>query len=545
MMKILLVTEKCSKSDRDGGARLVSTLQKAFGSSLEVMQFGRPGDSNAQWQFEYPFKLHNRFESRIANAAFIMDKVKGVEAAFTHIFFVHISMQFGLVCLPLKKGIEIWTFPMFLTPSYVASNEKVPESYFRLEQSTLAQSKNIITPSYLEKRQLTKIYHIPEERIHVIPRGVDLELLEPKVRSAEGGLQFCSLGSIKPQKNTLGLVQLFCKIQTKFPKASLSIIGPIQNSGYFTQVCTEVEQLGLSKAVEFVGYVPPEKLFCALEGRHFHLSVSKCETFGRSIFETLASGIPNIARKADNAAADFLKHLPYARFVNNDDEALTEIEKILTNLPKLSVMAQEVGRLYDDRILSKLLVSRIRKSDTMAVSDFDGTLYHKNDPQKTQKSIDSFQRFSMRVICSARPLQDLIDQLRRYRLKVDWIIALSGSVIADGGGKILWTCPLNLEDIVRLKHLLPQGQVVEVEGKVHQIAVHARQRLDFFDFRTEIYQGMAFIAHWNASKLQAILWLVNHIDWQGQVCPFGDGPYDAEFLTYFGKAFANNEVIYV
>jgi hydroxymethylpyrimidine pyrophosphatase-like HAD family hydrolase len=49
----------------------------------------------------------------------------------------------------------------------------------------------------------------------------------------------------------------------------------------------------------------------------------------------------------------------------------------------------------------------------------------------------------------------------------------------------------------------------------------------------EIYQGMAFINDWQASKLQAVLRLLRHIDWHGQVRAFGDGPYDNELLTYF------------
>ncbi len=218
-MRILLITEKCSpkETQRDGGARLVDTLKRAFGDSLSIMQFGPETDSSAERSFPYPYNLPNRFERRLANAEFIMRQVKAVEHAFTHLIFVHISMQFGLVHLPLRKDLEIWTFPMFLTPSYIASGEIVPEEYRQMEQLSLLMSKQILTPSHLERCQLIDHYSIPLERIHVVPRGVETKLLVPKIRILSGPPKFCSIGSIKPQKNTLGLLRLFAHAWQDFP----------------------------------------------------------------------------------------------------------------------------------------------------------------------------------------------------------------------------------------------------------------------------------------------------------------------------------------
>src|SRR5690606_26298221 len=100
-----------------------------------------------------------------------------------HVIFSHISMQFGLVDVSLREDLNIWTFPMFLTPSYRASGEIVPERYFQAEYQALKKSKNIVTPSHLEKRQLVETYAIPSERIHIIPRGVNTRFLAPKIRT--------------------------------------------------------------------------------------------------------------------------------------------------------------------------------------------------------------------------------------------------------------------------------------------------------------------------------------------------------------------------
>jgi glycosyltransferase involved in cell wall biosynthesis len=534
-VKILLITEKCSpdETQRDGGARLVDTMKRAFGDSLSIMQFGPETDSSATWRFDYPFDLTNRFERRLANAHFVAEQVKAVEQSFTHVIFVHVSMQFGLVNLPLREEIHIWTFPMFLTPSYRASGEVVPESYLEMERLTLVSSKNILTPSHLERRQLIEFYSIPEERIHVVPRGVDTRFLVPEVRFLDEPPKFCSVGSIKPQKNILGLIRLFANIRDRFPGATLRIIGPVQNSQYYKDVLTEIRRLGLYEIVELTGHLAPNKLSLATKDAHLHISTSTCETFGRSIFETLASGLPNIARATGNAAAEFLERLPYARFVDDDNEALDVIEEMLANLSKLSSMALEIGRLYDDEMLSRLLVAKICHKDVIAISDFDGTLFHKDDPEKTQRCLKAFQRFPMRVICTARPIHDLLDKLGSYNLEVDWIVGCSGSIVTDGEGKLLWRIPLDLDDVARLEALIPQTRRIEVEGETLQIAAPVELLPNIFGLRVEVYQGIAFISHWEASKFHAVHRLLHHINWSGRVRVFGDGPYDAELLTYF------------
>ena len=528
-MKILLVTEKCSPNaeQKDGGARLVETLKSAFKESLSIMQFGTARDTSPTWRFDYPFDEQNRFKRRLANAHFIAEKIKAVENSFTHVVFIHISMQFGLVSLPLREDVEIWTFPMFLTPSYQASGEIVPHDYTAMEKLALAHSKIILSPSQFERRQLTQFYSIAEERIHVVPRGIDTKLLAPHIRTLDGPPQFCSIGSIKPQKNTLGLLRLFDEIQARHPGSSLRIIGPIQDQVYYEKVCAEIEKLRLQKLVECKGHIPPTDLPMSITDAHIHLSTSLCETFGRSIFETLASGLPNIARKTGNAAAEFLQHVPYAQFVDDNAAALDAIDAMLAQLPQLSAMAIEIGSLYDDEILSQLLAAKIGRKEILAISDFDGTLFHKDNPEKTVRCINAFRKFPARVICSARPLQNLQQVLKFYNLEVDWIIASSGSVVSNTGGEILWLTPLEPEDISAFS----EAKRIELAGQVLQLAMPITP--DLLGLRFETYEGTTFVAHWKASKLRAACRLLRHIRWEGQVRVFGDGPYDAELLTYF------------
>ncbi|MDF2966077.1 MAG: hypothetical protein K0Q51_1465 [Rickettsiaceae bacterium] len=564
-MKILLVTEKCSPvaTQWDGGARLVETFKKVFGDLLSIMQFGPNVDSSAKWNFDYPIYTGNRFYNRIENAQFIIENVKKVEEHFTHIIFIHISMQFGVVKQPLREDKEIWTFPMFLTTSYNASGEIVPDSYFKIERETLAESRNILTPSYLEKKQLIEVYGVEESCIHVVPRGVDTDFLKPKVRNLEDYPIFCSIGSIKPQKNILGLIDLFSMIKTKYPKAQLKIIGPVQNNDYFEKVLAKSNDLGLNEDIKFTGHISPSNLAAVIDDCHIHLSSSTCETFGRSIFETLASGLPNIARLTNNAAAEFLQNLPYAYFVDQDKKALEIVDLMLINLQTLSLIAMEIGELYDEKFLAQMLISKICKRETIAISDFDGTLFHKESLERTNKCIKNFMRYKIRVICSARTIGDIIDVLKYHQLEVDWIIGYSGAVICDGSGKVIWSNPLNMEDVEKLKYLSSNLNLIKLGNEVLQVSVNkATFETNFLSnyreinplehnydnlstilgLRSESYQDTTYIAKWKSSKLQAIIRLLRYLNWSGQVMTFGDGPYDIEFIRYFdGVLITNNK----
>lgn len=109
-MRLLVITEKCGpeKARRDGGARLVQSIQRALGASASVMQFGGRSDASARWHHRYPKGSSNRFLARLENAPFIADRVREVTRDFTHVVFVHASMQFGFAEAPLD-GVTAWT----------------------------------------------------------------------------------------------------------------------------------------------------------------------------------------------------------------------------------------------------------------------------------------------------------------------------------------------------------------------------------------------------------------------------------------------------
>jgi glycosyltransferase involved in cell wall biosynthesis len=534
-MRLLVVTEKCGPEEarRDGGARLIQSLQRTFGASASVMQFGGRSDASARWHHRYPGEASNRFLARLRNAPFIADRVREVASDFTHVVFVHVSMQFGFVEGPLD-GVTSWTFPMFLTPSYRASGESVPGEYTTAERRALAVASHVLTPGHLERRQLVEFYGVPDDRIRVVPRGVDRRYVSPRVRELDGPPRLCSIGSIKPQKNTTGLLHLLHALRKRRPGATLRVVGPVQDQAYAARVRREVERLGLGDAVSMRGYVRPEDLAAATGDAHLHVSAATCETFGRAIFETLAGGMPNVGRATGNAAAEYLRYVPYARFHDDVEEAAATVDELLEDLPAWSAMARETGELYDDRSLSARLAAELAEAPFVAVSDYDGTLFHKNDPERTRRSIERFRRYPCRIVCSARPLEQVVSALDAHGIRADGIVAYGGGIVADGRGRVLWSTPMDAGLRERLQVVLPAAREVCWGSQLLQVAATGSGACPAVPgARMEVYQGTVYAGPWAASKLRAVHRLLAHLGIQGRVRAFGDGPYDEELLAYY------------
>jgi len=200
-------------------------------------------------------------------------------------------------------------------------------------------------------------------------------------------------------------------------------------------------------------------------------------------------------------------------------------------------MATEIGMLYNDTMLTQLLIATILNKPSVAVSDYDGPIFHKKDPQKTRRCVQAFQTFTPRILCSARSTKDLLASIQAYDFQVDWIIAYSGAVVTDGKGRMIWMDALTEKELEYLTHIFPIHEKIEVNHQVIQLVVSQKLlekiKMHTWMFHKEVYKEKVFISSWQTGKLRAICQLLQYINWCGTVQAFGDGQYDKPFLTYF------------
>lgn len=546
MNRYLLVTEKNGDADqgKDGGYSLVNSLKNHFKENLEIMHFDFLINSNSATDFTYPYHNNDKFNRRLNNAEFIKEKILEVIDQYTEVIFVHISMMFGFNDKP--KGVKFWVFPMFLSPSYIKCDYQVSKEYFDREKRALSLVSKIITPSFYEAKQLINEYGVDRRIIKILPRGVSnkhFSAQQKQLATINSSITFCTLCSIKQQKDILSLIDAFYLISKSIINSKLIIIGPVQDEAYYTEVLKLITTYKLSNSISFTGYVPPHELTNVLSSAHIHLFTSNCETFGRSIFETLAFGLPNICSAIDNASMEYLKEYPFVKYFNNITEIPELVSNILNSYAELSKMAKQIGKWYDDELLGARLFAELDNSEAMVIADFDGTLYHKNDIIKTKNSVSSFNKYAVKVICSSRPYGYLKEQVQKLNIQVDYIISWSGAVICDNNGMII-----HKEGIVNnaaLESFIP----IVFDGTTIQYSTEQKLAENLpIRYRVEVYDDVAYLSNWGTTKLSATQQLIKIKNWKGRVVSFGDSKHDYGFLKmndgYLIKSNKDNDNIF-
>ena len=541
LARFLIITEKHGTSDhlRDGGAQVVDSLISMLGDDASVIQFGDTNGVEHARRLAYPIDHPDRFHRRLLNADWVAQQVALAAEDFTDVIFVHVSMLFGV-----KDGMigdkRIWLLPMFLGLSYRLAGETPPEEYLESERRCLRLAHRIITPSHLEKNQLMSYYEVPPETIKVIPRGVP-KPLEAQMRPKPAGeLRFCSVGSIKQQKNTVALIQRFFTVTKHHPKAILRLVGPIQDFAYFREVEAEITKHQLESQVTFTGFVRRELIAEKLSDCHVHLTDSRCETFGRTIYETLALGLPNLLpRHQGCAAAEHLTGAPYACFFSTDEELLQGISELLDTYPERASLALEVAHVFDQARLDQLVLAELRSQPTLLFADFDGTLFHKHDPELTRRMITKARTFPRLAICSARSAANLRGMMNDLGMAPDWLIGSSGAEIESFQAGPLSHEGLLPREIDELLSLFPDAQRIQSGTLTTQVRTQSQHVP--LGFRAETYPEGTYLSPWRCSKLRGALRLIDLIDWRGRVTAWGDGPHDMPLITFFdGTIFPRN-----
>jgi glycosyltransferase involved in cell wall biosynthesis len=159
---------------------------------------------------------------------------------------------------------------------------------------------HVVAPSdYIARALMTADGHT-ETGLTVIPHGVELERFitareqRPKIRSelgVEDATVLGAVGRLSPVKNYPVLIRAFSRIAAEDPSLVLVIAG----HGETGDLSKLTASLGLKDKVKFVGWWDDmPKLLAAFD---VAVHVSLAETFGLSLLEAAATGLPVIASR--------------------------------------------------------------------------------------------------------------------------------------------------------------------------------------------------------------------------------------------------------
>ena len=163
-------------------------------------------------------------------------------------------------------------------------------------------SRVVLAISEATAADLKKYYRLPEEKVRIVPLGVDPVFFDLRRRRQPEPF-LLAVSTLHPHKNLDGLLRAFAEFRRERPEFRLVVCGL---HGLYTKPLQELrERLGLGAVVDFPGWIPREELHDLYRRAWAFVYPSLFEGFGIPVLEALAAGVPtacsNIEPMAGNA----------------------------------------------------------------------------------------------------------------------------------------------------------------------------------------------------------------------------------------------------
>ena len=187
--------------------------------------------------------------------------------------------------------VSVLEHPEWFNPSFSA--------WYRFLLPRLAKRvRKIITVSEFSKVRIVEVLGVSEEKVVVIPNGVDHELFYPRdvseireVKTKYGIKKdyAITVGSLQPRKNFSRLFAAWQQVSPKFPHIELLVVG-VEAAVYRSRGYVNVPP-----NVRFLGRVPDSDLAMLYSGAFACVQPSLYEGFNLPVLEAMACGIPVLA----------------------------------------------------------------------------------------------------------------------------------------------------------------------------------------------------------------------------------------------------------
>lgn len=184
--------------------------------------------------------------------------------------------------------------------------------------------------------------NLPQDKIRVVPNGVVID--EPGVEGACPNIPGLPLdipvsavvGRLDENKRIVDYLAAVVKLQARFPDVHHLVIGD-GRPAYARFLRDSVQRLGLEGRVHFLGYRDDVRRL--MPRITVLVSASARETFGRTLIEAMAAGIPIVATRS-----------------GGPEEIVVDGEcGFLVDVGDVAELAERIGRILGDRALAQAL----------------------------------------------------------------------------------------------------------------------------------------------------------------------------------------------
>lgn len=223
-----------------------------------------------------------------------------------------------------------------------------------------ARLKAVICNSQMVKKEILHYFRIDEQKIHVIPNGIDTQLFHPGLiqqrdkyrRQWQIPLEatvYLFVGSGYQRKGLQQTIEAFASLQQGY----LVVVGHDKRERYYRNLATK---LNIESRVLFFGSQQDVKPFYALSD--VFVLPTLYDPFPNAVLEAMACGLPVITSTKSGAAEIVAEN--NSGFVCNarDIEAIGSFMRQLQNQSKVKAMGRQarlVAERYDWQIISDSL----------------------------------------------------------------------------------------------------------------------------------------------------------------------------------------------
>ncbi len=193
-----------------------------------------------------------------------------------------------------------WAWHLFAVPAiWIAQLRGVPvvvnyrggeaEQFLSRSQSlvrfSMRRAACLIVPSAFLQDIFAR-YGMPAT---IVPNIIDLARFHPRSARSSSSVHLVVARNLEPLYDNATAVRAFQVVLTHYPCAQLTVAGTGPHAKYLKQL---VEQLGLSKAVRFVGRLDRDAMAALYRSADIMLNPSLADNMPNSVLEALASGVP-------------------------------------------------------------------------------------------------------------------------------------------------------------------------------------------------------------------------------------------------------------
>ena len=227
-------------------------------------------------------------------------------------------------------------------------------NFLGMQKKVVRQLNNVITVSKQSQRDIAEAFSLVEEKIPVIPNGIDTDIFRPLPHISRKPWKIITTASSdQPLKGLSVLLNALAKLRAEFPHLQLLVIGKLKPEGTTEK---ELKALQLENCVEFKSGITTEQLVVEYAQAKIAVVPSLYEGFGLPAGEALACGIPLVCSDG-GALPEVVGDAAYLVKAGDVNELIQALQKLLTD-ESLCANFSDKGHAHSLQHLSWSIVAK-------------------------------------------------------------------------------------------------------------------------------------------------------------------------------------------